>query len=298
MTTTEVSVKCTHRRDPNTHPLECNPVPAIYWVALWLTFFHVHLSWWIFDLPILFIPREDGGGYKVFKKSLVWTCMRLHGPGTVGVFSLMRSCDARAHARVYDLGIKLKRRTFDDGGVDYEPDGVTPIPRPAPPRSEQPDRVVEPVEPEDGVQLDGRYSHPFGIPGRPWKWWTSLIQDILGVDITALTLYVDIALPERVPERWGLSIWLLPSLPVSLIGLCFLAAEQLFPRKLPRAEKWWLGGLTAAVLAGVGVAVAVMLERPRRHLKHPGLISYVIMSLPIGLFWVMSFAPVFAGWFF
>jgi len=87
----------------------CNSVSSLTWASLVLTFVTVQLTWWIFDIPLLWTSKNKGGGIKPFLKSVSWTCVRSHVPGTAGTIAAMRGKDTSDFARIYYLGFTEER---------------------------------------------------------------------------------------------------------------------------------------------------------------------------------------------
>ncbi|KAH8682700.1 hypothetical protein BX600DRAFT_373074, partial [Xylariales sp. PMI_506] len=88
------------------NPATCNEVTPLTWASLALTFVTIQLTWWIFELPLLFKKRGDGGGIAAFLDAVSWTCVRIHGPASAAVIAAYRGDDVSEFARVYYLGMR------------------------------------------------------------------------------------------------------------------------------------------------------------------------------------------------
>jgi hypothetical protein len=79
----------------------CTSVSATTWASLVLTCISVQLTWWLFDLPLLW-----NSGPRVFLESISWACMRQHNPSSAGYIAWLRGYDASKLARMYYMGLK------------------------------------------------------------------------------------------------------------------------------------------------------------------------------------------------
>ncbi|KAH8885372.1 hypothetical protein GQ53DRAFT_751340 [Thozetella sp. PMI_491] len=123
-----------------------------------------------------------------------------------------------------------------------------------------------------------------------WKLCTSIFSDLLTVVGTGLTVYQACTLTQYDARvHMGVGLWVYPSLPVALIGLCLLAGERWFPRTYP--GNCLLLALTVAVLAGAGGSIAYLLSKydaASNHLWVLSLICYILMIMPlIALRWLI-----------
>ncbi|KXX78111.1 hypothetical protein MMYC01_205098 [Madurella mycetomatis] len=212
------------------NPATCDTITPLTWASLVVTFFAIQLSWWIFDIPLLW----KKGGVGAFITAISWACVRSHTPCSAGIIAAVKGRDASEFARVYYLG----------------------KPRLA---------MVPP-------QWTAR------------KYWSCLGADLASVAATAMTLYQACTLSEHDPRRFGMSLWMYPSLPVALMGLCLLAGEHFFPRT--KKGNWWLLAMTVSVqiLAGVGIAVLLWwFDSTERDMWYLSIIFYSIMLVPVVL---------------
>ncbi|KAL2115387.1 hypothetical protein VTJ04DRAFT_9642 [Mycothermus thermophilus] len=223
-------------------------VSAVGWAALGLTFFTIHLSWWVLDLPqLLFRSADAGGGWKGFIDSVLWACARSYFPVLAAIFALVYGEDVNAYVRIYYCGFVGVGRppaavvaNGDEGGEQ----GGNNASLPPPPT---------PSTPPATATATGLW-----IPARSLKYWTSVLGEMVALTATALTLYMDCTLPEG-PNRkdFGAVVWVFPSLPTNLIGLFFLLAEGLFPRGRQKIKKT-MAWMTAGVLVAVGLGVLAL----------------------------------------
>ena len=88
----------------------CHNVSSLTWASLVVTFISVQLTWWIFDVPLIW--KRDAG-IRVFLDAISWACVRSHMPGTAGVISASKGSNTSDFARIYYLGLK-RRGTVED----------------------------------------------------------------------------------------------------------------------------------------------------------------------------------------
>ena len=216
------------------NPDTCNTVTAFTWITLVITFISVQLTWWIFDLPLIW---KKGMGWKVFLDSISWACVRAHSPGSAGVIAAGLGTDAGQFARIYYLGLK---------------------------REESP------------------------AQWKTWKLWTCIGSDLLNIANCIMTIYQACTLPALDAKRAaGLGLWVYPTLPVSMIGLCLLLGERTFPRSV--VGNYLLLGFTLAMLAGAATAATLVLKNFDLSGNNGSWIAGVIF------FSYMSFPMVFLG---
>ncbi|KAK4239581.1 hypothetical protein C8A03DRAFT_14033 [Achaetomium macrosporum] len=96
------------------NPATCDTVTPLTWASLVVTFIVVQLSWWVFELPLLF--KRDGG-FKAFLSAITWACIRSNTPGCAAALSLVKGSGTAEYARVYYLG----KRGGGGGGRDSAP---------------------------------------------------------------------------------------------------------------------------------------------------------------------------------
>jgi hypothetical protein len=133
-----------------------------------------------------------------------------------------------------------------------------------------------------------------------WKLYTSVVSDVISITATIITVYQACTLPEFDARRdFGLGLWVYPSLPVSLIGLCLLAGNRLFGKT--RHPGWWLFLFTLFVLTAVGAGIAVVLWKfdgggKGSEMWYISVIFYGLMCFPVSYFFVGPFAFLVAIW--
>ncbi|KAL1837446.1 hypothetical protein VTJ49DRAFT_3766 [Mycothermus thermophilus] len=243
---TATNIYC-HAVQSNNHPQLCLPVAPLTWTALVLSFFTLHLGWWILDLPLLLRSRDDGGGWHAYVSSIVWACFRCHAPTAAFVLALWYGRDAGEYARVYYLGVWL-------------------------------DAQQEP---------DGRRPHPTWVPGRSLRWWLCLGGEGVTMVAAGLTIYVTYVLPEYDEKRWPVSLWMIAALPGAVVGVCLLVAEVWFLRRRRENKgMWWVVGGTGTAVVGVGVVVGVVswwTDADKHESWYLAVVFYGIMALPLAM---------------
>jgi hypothetical protein len=225
----------------------------------------VHLTWWVFDVPILWknrpadeghdpypennltrtkrnaaaaaIKANDRLGLGGFLLSIAWACLRANAPGCAALYALMAGRDTGEYAAIYYLGVRRLR----DGRA---PEFTT------------------------------------------WKLTTSIGTDLLNLVVVGVTVYQACTLPEYAPRQLGAGMWAYPSLPTALIGLCLLAGRYWFLRTLWAAVGLVLMVMGVVVLVGVALALLLWrLDRPNDGWFFP-VICYGAMAFPAVLFGV------------
>jgi hypothetical protein len=88
-------------------PSQCH-VSALVWASLVITFITIQLTWWVFDIPLLW-----KSGFKVFLDSVSWQCVRSHQPGVCGIITARRGGDSSQYARIFYLGLKRADEPLD-----------------------------------------------------------------------------------------------------------------------------------------------------------------------------------------
>lgn len=256
--TTTRYVTATHTYDPRSYvycrplldvwnPATCHTVTPLTWATLVVTFIAVQLSWWLFDVPLLWQqkkqkknlkPGEDNGdgddrprGLRGFLLTVVWACVRANAPGCAALYALAAGRDTAEYAAMYYLGVRR--------GAD----GRAP-----------------------------RFS--------AWKLTTCVGADLLSVVAAGMTVYQACTASEFSPKRFGASLWAYPSLPTALIGLTLLVGREWFPRT-PVAARW-LVFMVVSVVVLVGVALALVLWRfaGTDELWYISVIFYAFMAFP------------------
>jgi hypothetical protein len=258
--TTTRYATATHTIDPQTNvfcsplpdvqnPATCDSITPLTWASLVITFITVHLTWWLFDLPLLWKKRDDRlekndaaadandrVGLPGFVFAIAWACLRSNAPGCAALYSLIAGRDTGEYAAMYYLGVRRLR--------------------------------------------DGRAPQ-----FTTWKLVTSIGADLLSLVAVGVTVYQSCTLPEYAPRRWGASLWAYPSLPTALTGLCFLVGRHFFPRTRRAAVGLVL--MVVGVVVLVGVALALLLwqfDRPDNVWFLP-VILYSFMAFPAVLLW-------------
>ncbi|AEO69864.1 uncharacterized protein THITE_157579 [Thermothielavioides terrestris NRRL 8126] len=259
-------VYCTPLPDVR-NPDTCDHVTPLTWASLVITFITVHLTWWLFDLPLLWKKKkkkkktecesgeqkeraaaavapaptttpianadDDRAGFHAFLYTVTWACLRVNAPGCAAFYSVAAGRDTGEFAAMYYLGVRRSKR-----------DGAAP-------------------------QFTA------------WKLATCVVADLLSIVAVAVTVYQACTLPEYAPRRFGDGLWAYPSLPTALIGLCLLAGRAWFPRT--RLAAIGLVLMVVGVLVLVGVALALLLwrfDQPNNTWFVP-VIFYGIMAFPV-----------------
>lgn len=88
------------------NPDTCDTVSSLTWALLALTFIAIQITWWIFEIPILFQSRAQGGGPIAFFDAITWTCVRIHAPASAGFIAASQGADLSEFARIYYLGLR------------------------------------------------------------------------------------------------------------------------------------------------------------------------------------------------
>jgi len=81
----------------------CNAIAPLTWALLVITFITIQLTWWIFDVPLLW---KKGAGMGAFFDSVAWKCLKAHAAGSAGVISGRIGSDSSEFARIYYMGKK------------------------------------------------------------------------------------------------------------------------------------------------------------------------------------------------
>jgi hypothetical protein len=222
----------------------CSLISPLAWAALCVTFISVQLTWWVFDVPLLW---NDNAGWRIFLNAISWACVRSHSPGTAATIALIKSSDISESAKIYYLGLKGQ------------------------------------PTPEDWTK---------------WKLCTAIGGDLITITASIMTIYQACTLPQYDPRRhFGLSLWVYPSLPVAVIGLCLLCGARFFPHY--GQGRWWLFAFTLGILALVAVAVSLALwkfgARDEIGTWWISLFFYILMVLPI-YFLGKVFPPCLMYW--
>jgi hypothetical protein len=139
----------------------------------------------------------------------------------------------------------------------------------------------------------------------PWKIWqlgANVLIELISLVAVAITLRQACTLPDLdVHRALGLSLWVYPTLPATLIGLSFLLGELIVPRS--RLGNWCLFAFVLVVLAGVGAAVTVLLKMYDKYdgggkAWYISLIFYCLMLVPLGhIHPILSFLWMFVAAF-
>lgn len=203
-----------------TVPETCNSVSPLTWIAFILTFISVQLSWWMFDLPLLFKKRTEkasaskegvsgtnnnsiGSRISDYTTTVLWACLRMHCP-TMSVYLSLGANTIPDISRCYHLGT-------------------------------------------------GSKSNNFAIP--QWtrrKYATSLLTNLLGLAATILTIY-QAGTVSQYDTKWVTSgTWVFPSLPSALFGIILMIAA-----KFPQLQR--LKPATVVILALACSAITVCL---------------------------------------
>ena len=85
------------------NPATCDTVTPITWASLAITFITIQLTWWVFDVPLLW---AKGGGIKAFLDAVSWACTRSHSPSSAGSIAASKGHGTGEFARVYYLGMR------------------------------------------------------------------------------------------------------------------------------------------------------------------------------------------------
>ncbi|KAK4147315.1 uncharacterized protein C8A04DRAFT_9038 [Dichotomopilus funicola] len=245
----------------------CDRISPLTWASLVITFITVHLTWWLFDVPLLWKKRapneipsstlygtqraaaaadaNDRIGLAGFLWSIAWACLRANAPGCAALYVLFAGRDTGEYAALYYLGVRRLR----NGRV---PDFTT------------------------------------------WKLLTSIGSDVLTLIVVAVTVYQACTLPESAPRRFGAGMWAYPTLPNALIGLCLMVGQRYFPRT--RRAAVGLVAMVVGVVVVVGAVLGVLLwrfDRPNSEWFIP-IIFYGIMAFPAilmsGMFVLLAIA--------
>jgi hypothetical protein len=142
--TTTLYVTATYTNPPRTdihceavrdvyNPATCDTVTPLAWASLILTFITVHLTWWVFDVPILWKKRPADEGHNPYPEnnltrtkrdavkandrlglggfllSIAWACLRANAPGCAALYALMAGRDTGDYAAIYYLGVRRLR---------------------------------------------------------------------------------------------------------------------------------------------------------------------------------------------
>lgn len=235
----------------------CDRITPLTWASLVITFIAVHLTWWLFDVPLLWKKREpndpssttttttflnprraaavadanDRIGLAGFLWSIAWACLRANAPGCAALYVLFAGRDTGEYAALYYLGVRRLR----DGRV---PEFTT------------------------------------------WKLVTSVGADVLTLVVVVVTVYQTCTLPESAPRDFGGGTWAYPTLPTALIGLCLLVGQRYFPRT--RRAAIGLVVMVVGVVVVVGTAVGLLLWRFNRpnDLWALPIVFYAMMAFP------------------
>jgi hypothetical protein len=81
----------------------CNSITPLTWASLVITFVTIQLTWWIFDVSMLW---SQGAGMRTFFDSVSWTCLKAHAAGSAGLIAIRKGRDTSQYARIYYMGMK------------------------------------------------------------------------------------------------------------------------------------------------------------------------------------------------
>ncbi|KAK6076896.1 2-amino-3-carboxymuconate-6-semialdehyde decarboxylase [Seiridium cupressi] len=88
-------------------------VTPLTWASLALTFATIQLTWWVFDLALVFKWRAKSGGLVMVLDAISWNCVPPHGPASVGVIAASKGIDSSEFARIYYLGMRREAKPPD-----------------------------------------------------------------------------------------------------------------------------------------------------------------------------------------
>ena len=250
--TTSRYVTATYTYDPRTYvfctplpdvynPETCNTVTPLTWASLAITFVAVQLSWWVFDLPLLWQrkPKNDhnnppSGGLRAFLMTIAWACVRANAPGCAALYALAAGRDTGEYAAMYYLGVRQRRRDNDGQAPQFS----------------------------------------------TWKLATCVGGDLLSVVAAVVTVYEACTASEFAPKRYGASLWAYPSLPTALIGLVLLVGRGWFPRTRAAGRWLVLMVVGVVVLVGVALALVLWRFAGGDDVWFIGVIFYAMMAFP------------------
>ncbi|KAK6073174.1 2-amino-3-carboxymuconate-6-semialdehyde decarboxylase [Seiridium cupressi] len=88
-------------------------VTPLTWASLALTFATIQLTWWVFDLTLVFKWRAKSGGLVMVLDAISWNCVPPHGPASVGIIAASKGIDSSEFARIYYLGMRREAKPPD-----------------------------------------------------------------------------------------------------------------------------------------------------------------------------------------
>jgi len=80
----------------------CNSITPLTWVILVITFITIQLTWWTFDVPMLW---SQDAGIRSFFDSVSWSCLKAHAAGSAGLIAARNGRDTSQYARIYYMGM-------------------------------------------------------------------------------------------------------------------------------------------------------------------------------------------------
>ena len=223
------------------------------WAMLIITVFSINVSWWLFDIPLLWTH-----GPRRYLNSVTWQCFRTYAPGCAAVYALMSAHTSEEEPYVYYIGPFFDELPQDGVGATANP-GLQPSVNEL--RRQQPRRILT-------LFQISKY----------------LIIDSLAIISTGLTVHTAINLPADAPVSGiALSTWAYPSLPVALLGLWLLLCGTWL--KWSRKMTLWLGLLLILAVGAAIITPLITLSEAgkRSKLWIPAIFGYVIMALPVYL---------------
>ncbi|GAB1317994.1 hypothetical protein MFIFM68171_08204 [Madurella fahalii] len=72
---------------------------SLEWTALILTIFTTNVSWWLFDIPLLWQY-----GFRQYMSSVIWQCFRLHMPSCAAIYAIMAARNSAEEPFIYYSG--------------------------------------------------------------------------------------------------------------------------------------------------------------------------------------------------
>jgi hypothetical protein len=219
------------------------------------------VSWWASDLPLLFKPRDQGGGLRAYLDAVVWACVRANSPMSAGMVALYCGPGPAHAARIYYQGV----RTGPDGHL-----------------------------------FDGRTPNPRWRPGRSLKYWTSVLNECISLITAIITIVKACTKTVREDQEsipFSESSWVVPTLPTTLVGLFLLALELLLPPETKVQKRWmWILFVGCLAIGGGLTALLWKFDASTRDMWYIIMILYFFMSAPISEFGRRAGWAILGAW--
>ena len=278
----------------------CAPVATLTWAAFVLTFISVQLSWWLFDLPIIFkFGKAKKGEAKAEQPGQPTETHNIAGTEKHGQVLQVRSANASQHVQAETTELRT-HNNIHFSSVDHDQNRAKEGDAASEEACVDMSRVqrvgtgiaaylgtvmwtcarmhlpsVSALMVIGGNHTASEMSRCYhlgifnvqeGEKIPPWtlrKYLSSLFTNLVGVASTALTIYQTCTLPEinSKSATMGLGMWAFPSLAPSLLGLGFMACGFMFKSRGSKGFSGWILLILLLLAIGVGVTITLLMWR-------------------------------------